>query len=115
MAADEDECTGARPPHVRGQCEHFVRLECVHARDADERRTRGPQKTIDRSAETQIGDGDAVAPPLERRGDVLEAERLDPEERTEAEAIVPRRWPQQQDVHTKSAEGIIQLSGGSSG
>jgi hypothetical protein len=52
--------------------------------------------------------------PLERRRDVLKPERFDPEERTEAKPIVTGYWSQQQDVHIKSSEAIIQLSDRSS-
>jgi hypothetical protein len=51
---------------------------------------------------------------LERRSDALEAERLDPEERSEAKAIVAGYRSQQQDVHIKSSEAIIQFSDRSS-
>ena len=62
---------------------------------------------IDRSAVPQVDDRRVVAARFERRGDVLEAERLDPEERTEAEAIVAGNRTQQQDVHARSREAII--------
>ena len=54
---------------------------------------------LDRAAEAKIGERDRVPSRFERRGDVFHAERLDAEERPEAEAFVPRHRPQQQDVH----------------
>ena len=54
---------------------------------------------LERAAEPQIDEGHPVAARLERGRDVLHAERLDAEERTEAEALVSRDWSEQQDVH----------------
>ena len=99
--------------HVIRERQHFVRFERVHAGDADDRRARVAQKTIDRSAVSEISNRRSVPSHLERRGDVLEAERLDFEERTETKTIVPGHWTQQEDVHTRTREAIIQLSSGS--
>src|SRR5207248_5311265 len=69
------------------------------ARDVDERGPHAPQVPVDRSAVTEVDDGRAVAALFECGGDVLDAERLDAEERTEAEPIVNRYGSKQQDVH----------------
>ena len=72
--------------------ERFVGLERVHAGDADQRGPRLAQVMVHGPAVAEIHDGRAMAARFERRGDVLEAERLDAEERAEAEAIVARQW-----------------------
>ena len=54
---------------------------------------------VERAAESEVGQRDAVSVPLERRGDVLHAERLDAEERTEAESLVAWNRTKKQDVH----------------
>src|SRR6185436_7658863 len=46
---------------------------------------------------------------FERGRDVLETERLDLEERTEAETVVARHGTEQQDVHRESCEAIIAI------
>ena len=53
----------------------------------------------ERAAESEVGERDAVAARLERGRDVFHAERLDAEERTEAEALVGGHGTKQQDVH----------------
>ena len=107
MAADDDRHVRREPRTSRASAEHLVGLERVHAGDADERRARASQLLLDGAAEAQIGDRDAVAARLERGGDVLHAERLDAEERTEAEAFVSWDRTQQQDVHGRTRKRNI--------
>jgi hypothetical protein len=52
--------------------------------------------------EAEVDDGGLVAARDERRGDVLEAERLDAEKGSETEAFVARVGPQQQNVHVRA-------------
>ena len=59
------------------------------------------QVVLERAAEAQVGERDGVAARFERGRDVLHAERLDAEERAEAEAFVARHGTQQQDVHRR--------------
>ena len=51
------------------------------------------------AAEAEIDDRDVVTARFERGGDVLHAERLDPEERAEAEALVLRHRTQEENLH----------------
>ena len=67
--------------------------------DADDRGAPPAHLGRDAGTETQVGDRRNVAPPPQRRADVLEPERLDAEEGTEAEALVAGIGPQEQDVH----------------
>ena len=69
---------------------------CRRGRDA-----RRADVAFERAAEAEVGERDAVAARFERGGDVLHAERLDAEERTEPESFVPGNGPQQQNVHGK--------------
>ena len=99
MAAEHDWHTGRELAHAARKRQHFVGLERVHAGDADEPRSRGPELVFEGTREAKIGDGDLMAARLQRRGDVLHAKRLDAEEGTEAEPIVPGNRAQEQDVH----------------
>ena len=76
----------------------------MHGGDADEAGSRGAQVMLERAAEAQIGERDGVAARFERGGDVLHAERLDAEERSETESLVAGHGTQQQDVHAISRE-----------
>ena len=58
---------------------------------------------LERSTEAEVGERDAMAAGLERRGDVLHAERLDAKEGTQAEPLVTRNGTQQQNVHARGA------------
>ena len=115
MAADQDERIGAGLPDAASASASTssVSSACMQAMPTSAGRVVRKQ-AIERSAVAQIGDGRAMPAHLERRGDVLEPERLDPEERPEAEAIVARHRAQQQDVHTRSPGGYHPLSGRSS-
>ena len=62
---------------------------------------------LERAAEPQIGERDAMAARLERRRDVFHAERLDAEERAEPEALVAGHGTQQQDVHGQGSQRNI--------
>jgi hypothetical protein len=65
---------------------------------------------LDRAAVSKVDDRRPVPSHFECRRDVLESERLDPEERTQAEAIVPRHRSQQQDMHMTASEAIIRTA-----
>ena len=54
---------------------------------------------LERATESQICNRDAMPARLERRRDVLHAERLDSKERTEAKTVVRRHGTQQQNAH----------------
>jgi hypothetical protein len=71
----------------------------VHPGDADQARTERPHVVPQRTTETEIGDGDAVASGLECCRDIFHAERLDAEERTEAETLVRGHGTKQQNGH----------------
>ena len=88
VSADDDRHVGRSAPHARDERQHVVGLERVHAGDADERRAAALQVVLDRTAEPQIGERDAMPAGFERGGDVFHAERLDAEERTEPEPFV---------------------------
>ncbi len=97
--------------HVRGdgtdprdQVEHVVGLERVHRGDADDARPLA-EIPLDAAGEAQVGERHLMAACLERSGDVLHPERLDAEERTEAEALVTRDRPQQEDAHRSGRRG----------
>jgi hypothetical protein len=99
VAAHQDERVGRRAPDLPRRRDDPLVLERVHARDPDERGPGAAHPPGDRVAEAQIDDGGRVAPGGEGRGDVLEAERLDPEKRAQPEPFVARIGAQEQDVH----------------
>src|SRR5579872_5060087 len=86
----------------------------MHAGDPNEPRSCGLQQLSDRAAVAEIGDRRPMPALLECCRDVFESKGFNAKERSEAKAIVARYGSQQQDVHTKSSEAIIQLSGRSS-
>ena len=99
MPPHEDERTGRRATHLARRFEDAVVLERVHAGDADEPRPRSPYPRGDTRVEAQIQDRRRMSAGEESRSDVLEAERLDPEEWSEPEAFVAGIGAQEQDVH----------------
>ena len=89
MPPHQDEGVRAGAPDVAGGLEHSVVLESVHAGQADEPRPRAAQRGCE-TVEPQVRGGRGVAGPPQSRPDVLETERLDPEERAEPEAFISR-------------------------
>ena len=98
MSADDERNVGRRTPDSGDEIQHVLRLERVHRRDADEPGTL-LQVVLDRTAEAEIDERDVVPARLERGGDVLHAERLDAEERSETEAFVSGDGTKQQHTH----------------
>jgi hypothetical protein len=88
---------------LSSELEHLVALERVHRGNAHEIGPALGDDAGERPAEAEVGKRDAMPRGLERGGDVLHAERLDAEERAEAEAFVGRDGPEQEDVHRESA------------
>src|SRR5262245_57223429 len=103
MPADHD--VGSRMRAARGarQRERAVVLDRVHARQADETGLRPRGDAARAAREAGVEDGRPRADAAERRGDVLEAERLDLEERPQPEAVVSRERPDEEDVHRGAA------------
>ena len=79
-----------------------VSSACIAAMPTSAGRRRA-HLVLERAAEAEIGQRDAVAAGFERRGDVLHAERLDAEEGTEAEPLVAGNGTQQQNIHARRA------------
>ena len=98
VSPDDDERIGRRAPHVASRFEHAVVLESVHTRDADEPRAR-PLDPGGDPPEAQIDDRRRMPTGAKSRGDVLEPERLDAKEGTQAKALVSRVGAQEKDVH----------------
>jgi hypothetical protein len=88
VPADDDGHVRRERADLRGKCQHFVRFERVHRGDADEGRPGFAHLVLERPAEAEIGQRDAMAIGFECRGDVLHAERLDAKERTQTEPLV---------------------------
>ena len=91
VAADDDRHVGRR---ARGRARasastSSVSSACMAAMPTSAG-TQRAQVLLERAAEAQIGERDAVAARFERRRDVFHAERLDAEERAEPEAFVRR-------------------------
>jgi hypothetical protein len=61
----------------------------MHTGDSNQGRASRAEAIVDGSAEPEIGDGRTMPSRLEGGGNVFHAERLDAEERTKPEAIVP--------------------------
>ena len=99
VATDQDRHLRRERPHVPHDIEYLVGLECMHGRDADERRPRCTHLSCERTGEAEVGDRHAVAARLEGRCDVFHAERFDAKERTEAEALVRGHGTKQQHMH----------------
>src|SRR5262245_3838701 len=93
--------TGREFTHARRKRKHFVGFERMHGGDAHQSRTRLSHVVLERTAEAQVSQGDVVAPGFKRGRDVLHAERLYSEEGAQAETLVSRYWPEQQDVHAE--------------
>jgi hypothetical protein len=104
VTANDDRHFGRQRAHATNQREHFIGFERVHRRDADQRWTRDAQNFSER-AEAQIGERHMMPLRFERRRDVLHAERLDAEERTEAETLIRRHRTQQKDSHLFGVRG----------
>ena len=107
MAADDDRHARREPTDLPCEPEDLVGLERVHAGDADETRARASQLLLDGAAEPKVGDGDPMTTALERGRDVLHAEGLDAEERTETESFVSGDRTQQEDVHGRTRKRNI--------
>ena len=99
MTADENRASRALPSNECRDVEHGLGFERVHAGDADETWSSAVDEGVERLAEAQVGHRHPVSVRLERRGDVLQPERLDPEERPQAETLVARHRSQQENVH----------------
>src|SRR5205823_12611704 len=106
----DDEGIGRSSPHLAGRFEHAVVLESVHARDADEPRTR-PLDPGGDSPEAQIDDRRRMAAGEKSRGDVLEPQRLDAKKGAQAEAFVPRVGAEQEDVQAGRIVDSVQSVG----
>ena len=107
MATDDDRHGRREPTDLSCEPEDLVGLERVHAGDADETRARASQLLLDGVAEPKVGDGDPMTTALERGRDVLHAEGLDAEERTETESFVSWDRTQQEDVHGRTRKRNI--------
>ena len=90
---------GASRADAADEVDDLVGFERVHRGDADEGRTRRADLRGDRRREPQVRERHAMTARLERRRDVFHAERLDAEERSEAEPLVRGDRAQKQDVH----------------
>ena len=116
VPADDDGHAWRELSNAPRQRHDVVGFERVHGGDADEARrtTRGAQLMFERAAESQIGERHRVAAGFERGRDVLHAERLDAEERTQPETLVPGHRTQQEYVHGSAVKRNIEAQRGAS-
>ena len=99
MSTDDDEGVRHELPHSPGRLHDPLVFKGMKAGDADQ---AGPASTDpggEAGAEPQVGDGHGVSPHPEAGPEVFEPQRLNPEERAEAEGVVARMGAQQEDVH----------------
>ena len=103
VPADDHRHVRREPAHVAHQIHDLIALEGMHGGNAHEAGAAGAHHVIERPAETQVRQRDAVSVPLESSGDVLHAERLDAEERAESETLVAWNRTKKQNVHEERA------------
>ena len=98
-ASQDDASAGAETPDFAGEVTAARHVDGVNARDADHGRPRAPKRGAQGPAlRAEIEDRNLVPRTPRRRGDVLEAERLRPEERTQAETL-RRDGSDEEDFH----------------
>lgn len=87
MSPHQDEGVWDGASDVAGGLEYTVVLESMHAGQADEPRPRAAQRGCE-TVEPQVRGGRGMPGSPQGRADVLEPQRLDPEEGTEPETFI---------------------------
>ena len=96
MPAEQQERVGRHPPDLVDELQRLLVLEGVHARDAYELGLDTRNPAIDGAAKPQVHGGRPMASRFERRGHVLQSQRLGAKERRRPEPFVERRRAQKE-------------------
>jgi hypothetical protein len=90
MPSDRYERLGNRRSNASNERQNVVRFERMHARDSNEPGSAFLQMVLYGPCETKVQKVHVMTAVDETASDVLHSERLDPEERSEAETLVAR-------------------------